>query len=160
MKLHFEFDNINLGPQNRQPMIDLRLNNCSLYQGPVIAQLDLESVPNQTNCLEIFFVNKTPADTACDAVGNIVSDMNFCLSRIVIDDNNFEELIWQGKYVCDHAELASCLFFGPQGKFVIDFEYPVLKWILKTRNTINGQDPNWEEDYNYYMNACKILTNL
>jgi hypothetical protein len=160
MKLHFEFDNINCGPNNRVPVIDLRLNQQTLYYGPVVCELDLNSVDDPTSCLEIVFVNKDPSDTVCDTNGTITSDMNFCLKKIVIDNIDFEELIWQSKYVCEDQTYNGCLFFGPKGRFVIDFEYPVLRWMLKTRHSINGLDPNWEEDYNYYVNACKILNNL
>lgn len=160
MKLHFEFDHINFGPNHRTPVIDIKLNHQTLYHGPVVCELDLHCANNHTNCLEIFFVNKDFSDTACDANGTIVADMNFCLEKIVIDDTDFEELIWQSTYVCEDQTLNGCLFFGPKGRFVIDFEYPLLRWILKTRNSINGLDPNWEEDYNYYVNACKILNNL
>jgi hypothetical protein len=160
MKLHFKFDQINFGPGNKEPMIDLKLNNHSLYQGPVLAQLDVETDAGEKNCLQIMFTNKEHSDTVCDSAGKIVNDMNFNLTKIVIDDHDLEELIWQGKYVSDKNEYPSCLFFGPAGQFVLNFDYPVLRWILKTRHDINQQDLNWEEDYNYYVNACKILNNL
>ncbi len=160
MKLHFKFDQINPGPGNKVPVIDLRLNDRSLYQGPVVPELNCVADPDEHNCLEILFTNKQDSDTVCDSAGNIIGDMNFNLAKIIIDDNDLEELIWQGTYVANDKEYPSCLFFGPLGRFVLKFDHPILKWILKTRHDINQADPNWEEDYNYYVNACKTLSNL
>jgi hypothetical protein len=160
MKLHFEFTDICLGANNKQPMIDIRLNDASLYAGPVIAEINCEANADEHNCLEILFTNKQQADTVCDSDNKIIKDMNFTLGKIKIDDLDIEELIWQSRYLAGEQEYPGCLFFGPRGRFVLLFSSPVLKWILSCRHQMTQQDPNWEEDYNYYITACKILNNL
>lgn len=161
MKLQFNFDKINVGANNKIPTIEIKINNTTLYTGVVVESLEVVTDSLPTNKLEILFLNKEDSDTVCDKLGKITSDMNFNLCRLIIDDNDLEELIWQGYYVTDQNQThPSCLFFGPRGKFELIFEHPILRWILKTRNEKNHNDPNWEEDYNYYINACKILNNM
>lgn len=161
MKLHFEFENINLGPNHKFPEIAINVNSELLYKGLVQEHINLNAQNQSVNQVEIIFLNKQNLDTECDSNGGIVSDMNFSIRRIVIDDYDLEELIWQGQYRAhDNQIYPGCLFFGPAGQFELEFENPVLKWILKTRHEKNQNDPNWEEDYNYYITACKILSNL
>lgn len=141
-------------------MIDIRLNDESLYVGPVIADVHCETDAGEHNCLEILFTNKQQTDTECDRNHHIIKDMNFTLVKIMLDDLDIEELIWQGKYVAGAQEYPGCLFFGPLGRFVLHFDRPILKWMLFCRYQLTQQDPDWEEDYNYYITACKILNSL
>lgn len=162
MQLTFNFEKINLGPNNKRPEIKITINNATIYVGVVKDSIMLDQISSlDNNQLEIAFLNKEHSDTVCNQTGDIIDDMNFSLSKIIIDDNDLEELIWQGQYCSLNNDVyPSCLFFGPPGRFDLLFEYPILRWILKVRNDLNHNDPNWEEDYNYYTTACKILNNL
>ena len=161
MKLQFVFENINTGPNNKVPEIEIKLNSKSLYLGHVQELIHAEDLGQDSNLLEIAFLNKQFSDTKCDEHNNIVEDMNFSLQRIVIDNYDLEELIWQGQYVTPNNQTYSaCLFFGPVGQFELRFDSPILKWILKSRHEKQQNDPNWEEDYNYYVNACILLNSL
>ena len=160
LNILLEFDQINLGPHNKTPTIDIKLNNQSLYNGPVVPKIICKGEYMESNHLEIYFTNKEDKDTIVNNLGYIINDMSFNLTKIVINDHNLEELIWQGKYMSDIKTYPACLYFGPRGKFVLNFNFPILKWILKTRNEITQNDFGWEEDYNYYINACRILNNI
>lgn len=157
MNINLTFDNINLGINNKIPEISIVVNNKNLYNGVVGSNINVVADSSDIMCLQIHYTNKTDSDTVVDSNGSIVSDMNFTLESIVIDDINFEELIWNSSYITKDNVYPGCLFFGPSGYFEINFTSPVLPWLLKTRNDKNNNDPNWEEDYNYYVKACKIL---
>lgn len=158
MNLNIKFKNIQTGPRNIDPVIKVLFNDACIYNG-IVKDLDVECNVSNANKLQIFFVNKTNCDTSVDNTGKISSDMCFELEEIFADSISFEDLLWSGKYYTDVTEIDGCLFFGPVGYYEINFEYPILKWKLKTKHDITGSDPNWEEDYNYYVQACKILDN-
>ena len=95
-----------------------------------------------------------------DDLGKIINDMNFEISKIIVDNIDFEDLIWNSTYVFKDQIIEKCLFFGPNGKFIINWKMPVLKWFLETQHQLKNNDPNWEEDYEYYIEACKILKQI
>lgn len=158
MNLNIKFKNIQTGPRNINPMIRVVLNDACVYDG-VVNDVDVECNVSNANKLQIFFVNKTNSDTEVNDAGKIISDMCFELEEVSADSIKFEDLLWSGKYKTADTEINGCLFFGPAGYYEINFEYPILKWKLKTKHNLTGNDPNWEEDYNYYIQACKILDN-
>jgi hypothetical protein len=93
--------------------------------------------------------------------GVIIADKNFTLKKVVIDEYDIEELIWTSIFVdVNNNLIPSCLFFGPNGTFTLEFGEPVLKWILKSRQEKNNNDPSWEEDYNYFVQACRLVEDL
>lgn len=143
------------------PTCDVLINNKILYSGVVKEKIDIQTDILGNIDLSIKFTNKTSSDTKVDINGKIVSDKNFELVQIIIDDYNIEELIWNSQYISDNGDVyKSCLFFGPPGKFTILLENPILPWILRTRHEQNGSDPTWEEDYLYYKTACKLLEQI
>lgn len=154
MKIQLKFKNI-----NQQPECKITANDCLIYQGSVIpiVACDLD-INEQQIKLKIEFTNKRPEDTVvCNDI--IVQDKNFELEQIMLDEYDIEELIWRSNYFADDGQIfTSCLFFGPPGYYEIDFYQPVLHWLLKTRNDINNNDPDWETDYHYYTEACQLLT--
>jgi hypothetical protein len=154
MKLHLEFKNI-----VDNPMCRISLGDQELYNGVVEETFDLSAnVPNGPVSLTIDHWDKRPGDTIVEN-DTIIHDRGFELSRVVIDDYDIEELIWTSEFrALDGAVYSSCLYFGPNGKFVLELVNPVLYWILKLKHECNNNDPNWEEDYQYYQNACKLLT--
>jgi hypothetical protein len=156
MRLELKFKNIIDAPKCR-----ILLNNTELYSGPVLPDFEYQHPCPDGQCyLVIEQWDKLPTDTIVQD-GKIVRDRSFEISNIIIDDYDIEELIWNSEFVAnDGQRYPSCLFFGPNGKFVLNFYNPVLHWILKTRHEKNNNDPNWEEDYNYYQQACKILTQI
>lgn len=160
MQLELKFSDISRGPNNKDPEIAVMINDQELYKGAVINLTNLYANPQDLNLLTIHFLNKSYNDTLSEN-GQIISDLNFNLASINIDNIEFQELIWESKYIADNGNVyPSCLFFGPPGKFEIEFEYPLLKWQLKTRHRLKNDDPNWEEDFNYYVKACKILNKI
>jgi len=158
MKIDLRFQNINLGENGKIPVINATVNGQSVYQGRVTAfQTITSDFDHGAFDLEIRFINKQDQDTEMQD-GVIVSDMNFELDDIVIDQVPLQHLKWQSKYVCDSGQVIDgCLFFGPSGVWRLSAYTPILKWVLETNHTLNGDDPTWEEDYRYYQKACQIL---
>jgi hypothetical protein len=156
MKLQLKFKNI-----VDSPHCAIRINGQELYRGGVPADFLNNFEQLESDCvLVIEHINKQPSDTIVKG-GTIIRDRSFELDQIVIDGYDLEELKWTSEFRAqDGAVYASCLFFGPNGKFVLKFSNPVLPWMLKTRHEKNNNDPHWEEDYNYYQQACKILQQI
>ena len=161
MNLELYFKNINKGPNDIDPMIRIIINGQEEYNGTVQKKIAINKEINNENVkLEINFYNKTYKDTKVDDVGKIINDMNFEISKIIVDDIDFEDLIWNSTYVFKDQTIEKCLFFGPNGKFIINWKMPVLKWYLETQHQLKNNDPHWEEDYEYYTEACKILKQI
>jgi hypothetical protein len=137
------------------------MNDVELYCGEVLSEFEYNHVcAGGQYQLVIEHWDKLPSDTIVQD-GKIIRDRSFELEKIVIDEYDIEELIWNSEFLADNGQTyPSCLFFGPPGKFVLNFYNPVLYWILKTRHEKNNNDPTWEEDYNYYQQACKILKQI
>lgn len=156
MHIQFYFKNINCGPECK-----ILINEVEFYCGPVMPCIEFNYSKLGLINLSIEFINKSPTDTIVDHFGNIVKDKSFELEKIVVDGYDLEELIWDSYYLTNNNQLyRSCLFFGPPGKFIIELSSPILPWLLKTRHEKYNNDPNWEEDYNYYIQACKILEQM
>jgi hypothetical protein len=156
MNISLEFTAI-----NKLPECVVYVNNQPKYQGPVTELINIECLDQGAVEIAIAFTNKSPEDTVVDSSGNIIEDKSFELERIVVGEYDLEELKWESQYQADDgATYDKCLFFGPPGKFVINIENPILPWILRTKHKHNGDDPNWQEDYNYYDKACKLLTQI
>lgn len=156
MKLHLKFQN-----QVDSPLCAIAINGVELYRGEVgdSYDFDVELVDGDVQ-LTIEHWGKRPEDTVVDN-GTIVRDRSFELKQITIDNYDLEELVWRSEFqAVDGNVYPSCLFFGPNGSYVLNFYTPVLHWILKTRHETNQSDPHWEEDYNYYTKACKLLTQI
>ena len=156
MNIQLKFKNI-----VDSPMCGIYINNQNLHKGLVPYEFVLTVAVDTADCeLVIEQFDKKPEDTVV-VDGLIVKDRSFELDKIIIDGYNIEELIWESEFLAnDGAVYKSCLFFGPNGKFVLKFTSPVLKWILKTRNDKNNNDPHWEEDYEYYQQACNSLQQI
>tara|TARA_R110000868_G_scaffold339579_1_gene600286 strand:+ start:1334 stop:1819 length:486 start_codon:yes stop_codon:yes gene_type:complete len=161
MNLELYFKNINKGPNDIDPMIKIIINGQEEYNGTVQKKIAINKEINNENVkLEINFYNKIYKDTKVDDVGKIINDMNFEISKIIVDTIDFEDLIWNSTYVFKDQTIEKCLFFGPNGKFIINWKMPVLKWYLETQHQLKNNDPNWEEDYEYYIEGCKILKQI
>ena len=159
MKLEFTFKNVNK-VKNKHPICRIELNGTTLWQGDVKNKVSLDAVSEHTNTLKIFFENKHGRDTVLDENNNIKQDLNFELERLCIDGLDLKYLIWESKYVAGDTTIPSCLFFGPKGFWEIQFEHPILRWILKRNHYKNNNDPEWEIDYNYYEEACRKLEKI
>lgn len=156
VNIQLNFKNIIDNPKCR-----IYLNQDLLYEGMVqeLFNLTNESTKEQ-NQLRIQFFNKNPSDTIIEN-GVIIRDKSFELERITIDEYDIQELIWQSRYDADCGDVyRSCLFFGPNGSYLLDFHTPILHWILESRSKASGEDPSWEQDYNYYQQACRLLTQI
>jgi hypothetical protein len=117
-------------------------------------------MPTGTTTLIIEHWGKKSEDTIVEN-NVIVRDRSFELDCIKIDGYDLEELKWDSNFHAkDGTVYPSCLFFGPNGCFVLEFEPPVLRWMLQTRHNKNNNDPHWEEDYNYYTEACRLLEQI
>lgn len=157
MNLALKFKNIQ--DCNGLPLIRIHINDAVVFENPVCPLITVQCHPvsNQIK-LRIEHYGKDPvADTVVDN-GVIVQDRSCELDSIEVDDYDLQELKWHSAYHCeDGTVLDKCLFFGKPGTWRIEFELPVLKWILKTRHEINHNDPGWQEDYESYVRACKLL---
>jgi hypothetical protein len=156
MNIDFYFKNLNLSPSCK-----IFINHKEKYTGIVQEKISISDDTTGKIQIEIEFIDKQPEDTIVDHQGNIVADKNFELDQIIVDGYSLNELIWDSQYTSVNGDVfVSCLFFGPAGKFQINLENPILPWLLKTRNDKYNNDPNWEEDYNYYITACNLLTQI
>lgn len=158
MNLFLEFEHINC--YNGAPLISIKVNGHEYYNGVVDTYISL-SVPDvQHGILTIEHHSKQNIDT--EVQNNvIVNDKNFTLKDITIDEYKLEELKWNSSFTTvDGNTIPGCLFFGPNGVYRLEFEQPILKWILQTRHKTNNNDPNWEEDYNYYIRAVNLIQEL
>lgn len=156
MNIKFYFKNLRNNPE-----CSISIGSQECYRGSVHEFITVNCEHTGPFDLSITFTNKTPEDTKIDSLGNIVDDKSFELEKIAIDDYYLDELIWDGYYQDNNNTVyKSCLFFGPPGKFIIKLSSPILPWILKTKHERYNNDPNWEEDYQYYLQACKILEQI
>jgi len=157
----FRFNFANINPlKNKAPACKIELNGTQIFAGNVESTIVLQAESKQSNTLRIHFENKTGADTIVDEENNIIQDLSFELKNLVIDNVDVKHLIWRSKYIADRSVIDSCLFFGPRGFWEFSFDLPILKWFLKTNNTINKNDPDWEKDYNYYKEAWDKLSKI
>ena len=161
MKLNLKFKNIN-SVLDKQPEINVQWSGQSLYTGPVSENMLIEADCDESEFdLKIYFTNKEMSDTITDANNNIVQDLNFELENFIIDDIDLEHLKWQSAYhYGDNESIDGCLFFGPAGFWQFNAYMPILKWKLDKNHQLLNNDPNWEEDYNYYKQAVWTLKNL
>ena len=158
MNLVLEFEHINC--YNGPPLILVKVNDIEYYNGVVDSCISL-AIPDVTHgTLTIEHHGKQNIDT--EVQNNIIiNDKNFTLKNITIDDYNLEELKWDSSFTAaDGNVIPGCLFFGPNGVYKLEFQQPILRWILQTRHQKNNNDPNWEEDYNYYMRAINLVREL
>lgn len=160
MNLLLKFKNIQ--DCNGVPRLKITANGILMYDGDAQPSLDLVcAIQDHSVRLLIEHYGKDPNQDTVVKHGVIVSDRSCELDGIVIDGIDLEELKWQSSYLCDDGSvLDKCLFFGKNGTWSLEFELPILKWMLGTRHRINNNDPNWSQDYESYIQACKLLNNL
>ena len=153
MKLQLTFNNIVDDPQCK-----ILINETLLYEGTAQSNYAFDlAVPEGSCRLTIVHCDKKPEHTIVEN-GTIVRDRSFEIAKCVIDGYDLQELIWLSQFVADSGEVyKSCLFFGPNGQFQLDFENPVLRWILQSRHKRDNNDSQWEQDFEYYQQACKLL---
>jgi hypothetical protein len=157
MNLALKFKNIQ--DCNGLPRIRIVINDAVVFENEVcpLVMLQCHPVDNKIN-LSIEHYGKDPSKDTEVADGVIVKDRSCELDTIEVDGYNLQELKWLSAYHCDDGSvLDKCLFFGKNGTWHIAFELPALKWILRTRHEINGNDPDWSEDYESYVRACRLL---
>jgi len=139
------------------PLCKIIIANKELYNGVPPSVFICDINVDGPFLLEICHYGKQPTDTVVEN-NVIIRDRSFELDKLILDSYNIEELIWDSCFKADDGQVFnSCLFFGPNGKFMLNAESPGLKWILQTRHIKNNNDPNWEEDYTHYVEACKLL---
>lgn len=142
------------------PRCNVVVNSNCVFTGEVSTQVTTTIPDNSDIELIITHWDKKPSDTVVEN-GFIVRDRSFEIQSITVDGINIEELIWQSEFRAVNGDVyPGCLFFGPNGDFVIKFTTPILKWLLEQRHLKNNNDPTWEQDYNFYITACNLLTQI
>jgi hypothetical protein len=157
MNLTLKFKNIQ--DCNGLPRIRIVINDAVVFENEVCSLIPVQCHPvdNKIN-LSIEHYGKDPSTDTVVADGAIVQDRSCELDTIEVDGYDLQELKWLSAYHCDDGSvLDKCLFFGKNGTWRIRFELPALRWILRTRHEINGNDPAWSEDYESYVRACRLL---
>ena len=156
MKIQLQFKNIADEPRCR-----ILLNDQVLFAGITQPQYTFDvDAPKGACRLSIVHYDKDPEHTIVEN-GVLVRDRSFELEQCVIDDYDLQELVWHSEFVADDGNIyKSCLFFGPNGEFRLDFENPALRWILRTRHERDNNDPHWLEDFEYYQQACNRLKQI
>jgi hypothetical protein len=157
MNLALKFKNIQ--DCNGLPRIRIVINDAVVFENTVCSLITVQCHPvdNKIN-LSIEHYGKDPSTDTVVVDGAIVQDRSCELDTIEVDGYDLQELKWLSAYHCDDGTvLDKCLFFGKNGTWRIAFELPALRWILRTRHEINGNDPDWSEDYESYVRACRLL---
>lgn len=157
MKIELVFANI-----VDAPLCAVAIDDDCIYKGPVPPSItcDLEVRPGP-HVLYIEHYDKQPTDTVVNDQGIIIRDRGFELSGVKIDGYDIAELIWQSEFISvDGQCYPSCLYFGPNGRFILRFESPSLKWILQTRHERDQNDPTWQQDLEMYLAACRRLQQI
>jgi hypothetical protein len=157
MNLTLKFKNIQ--DCNGLPNIRIVINDAVVFENTVCSLITIQCHPvdNKIN-LSIEHYGKDPSTDTVLADGVIVQDRSCELDTIEVDGYDLQELKWLSVYHCDDGSvLDKCLFFGKNGTWRIAFELPALRWILRTRHEINRNDPDWSEDYESYVRACRLL---
>jgi hypothetical protein len=157
MNLTLKFKNIQ--DCNGLPNIRIVINDAVVFENTVCSLIPVQCHPvdNKIN-LSIEHYGKDPSKDTVVVDGVIVQDRSCELDTIEVDGYDLQELKWLSAYHCDDGTvLDKCLFFGKNGAWRIAFELPVLRWILSTRHEINRNDPDWSEDYESYVRACRLL---
>ena len=76
------------------------------------------------------FSNFQLVNSVSSMTNQIVKDKNCELDCVLVDDHNLDELKWQSQYITEDQEiLPGCLFFGKNGKWIINFERPIFPFI-------------------------------
>lgn len=159
MNLILKFKNIN--SVQGVPVLDIAINNRCVWHGDVQNEIHIQHDDCDLIALDISHVDKDPSKHCIVENGQIIADRNCELDEIIVDSYNIEELKWQSSYVTtDNEVLDKCLFFGKNGTWSISLELPILRWILRTRHELMNNDPTWEQDYESYTTACKLLNKL
>lgn len=160
MKLELNFKNIN--NCNGVPLLKIFVNQQQVWDGPVQEKILLESAINNGPAeLTVEHYGKNNLTDTITQDGKIINDKNCELDSVAVDEYNLAELKWQSYYLTsDNEQLDQCLFFGKNGSWHLSFELPVLRWILKTQHQLKNNDPYWEENYENYIQACKLINNL
>ena len=157
MNLALKFKNIQ--DCNGLPNIRIVINDAVVFENTVCPLITVQCHPvdNKIN-LSIEHYGKDPSTDTVVVDSVIVQDRSCELDTIEADGYDLQELKWHSAYHCDDGTvLDKCLFFGKNGTWRIAFELPALRWILRTRHEINGNDPDWSEDYESYVSACRLL---
>jgi hypothetical protein len=157
MNLTLKFKNIK--DCNGLPNIRIVINDAVVFENTVCPLIPVQCHPvdNKIN-LSIEHHGKDPSTDTVVIDGVIVKDRSCELDTIEVDGYDLQELKWLSAYHCDDGTvLDKCLFFGKNGTWRIAFELPALRWILRTRHEINHNDPDWSEDYESYVRACRLL---
>lgn len=153
MKLQLHFKSIIDSPRCK-----IIVNDIELYNGVVNPAYSFVCDDARDVHLRIEHYDKKNSETIVDPNGTIVRDRSFELERIIVDEYDFEHLIWKSFFQSASGEIYhSCLFFGPNGSFNINFRLPILEWLLETNN--EGDD-SWREDYEYYNRAMTIVKRI
>lgn len=147
-QVSFYFDNISC-LEHKKPIISIHINFNEVFYGQVCSSISVQSELKDLNYIQIYFKNKLPEDTTDE------KDLNFSLQNILIDDDAFDELLWQGSYHYDDQKIDSCLFFGPKGYYQICFQMPFALWKLKSKDASVT-----DNEYKLYKNACQILSQI
>lgn len=161
MNLTLKFKNIQ--NCNGLPNIRISINAIVVYEDSVcpLLMLTCPGISDHRVQLKIEHYDKNSESDTVVVNGMIVQDRSCELDTIEVDGYDLEELKWHSVYYCDDGTvLNKCLFFGKNGSWQINFELPVLQWMLRTRHEINNNDPTWQEDYESYVIACKLLNKL
>lgn len=159
MNLTLKFKNIQ--DCNGLPNIRIHINDTVVFENTVCPLITIQCHPADNKIkLSIEHHDKDLSKDTVVVDGTIVQDRSCELDAIEVDGYDLEELKWHSAYHCaDDTVLDKCLFFGKNGTWHIAFELPVLRWILQARHEINNNDPTWQEDYESYVRACRLLNN-
>jgi len=158
MNLTLKFKNIS--DCNGIPLLRLKINGQVCWQGNVEPVVSVESAVQGSVDLSIEHYGKNSSTDVKVDNNIIVQDRSCELETVIVDGYDIEELKWHSYYRTEDGEtLDKCLFFGKNGHWNIKLELPVLRWILKTRHDMLNNDPTWEQDYESYVQACKLLNN-
>jgi len=149
------------------------------YSGPCLDFYDLNiAVIPGNHELRIQHYGKQISDHQYGTNGNVVIDKHFELTNLIFDDVILNEELWDGEFypVYNQDYLEECeknnidlpfslkpnLYFGHNGTWILNFEYPSIDWLINLRRNkrLKVTDPDFlthEEDLskakNFFLTA-------
>lgn len=120
------------------PEIRVGINDEVLYEGDVKHKLNLEKELQQGSYF--FYIehyNKTKYQASVKGI-----DKHVAIEKISFDDVSLDEQLWDGKFYPMYLHNAHNepqyiqpnLYLGHNGKWIYNFEYPFVVWVIRKRN--------------------------
>jgi hypothetical protein len=120
------------------PKIRIGIGNQVLYDGDVKETIYMEKqLPQGSHSFYIEHYGKTRSEASVEGI-----DKHVLIEKISFDNVNLDQQLWDGKFFPAYLHNAHNepeyiqpnLYLGHNGKWIYNFEYPFVVWVIKKRN--------------------------